>query len=304
MKTAFKLSLLLFLFIETGCQKSGTAGPGTPTKPDTLVAVHKGFEKTPQEINLSQADIHEGSGIADSKKNPGFVWIEEDSGNPARLWLVGHDGEVTKTISLENAVNRDWEDVVLAKGPDDTKNYLYIGDTGDNDEEHDNYTYYRFEEPLMSATTVSDYDKIVFEYPDGSHDSEAFMVDGNTKDIYIITKRDDKSKVYKLAYPQSSTSTNTAEYIMDLPYNGVVSAALSDDGTEIIVKTYPTLHYYTKPKTGSIEDALKTDFTTLDYQLEAQGEGVCFSADNKGFYTFSEETDNIIPTLNYYKRKD
>ena len=294
MKKLFNFSFIILLLIDGGCQKSNP-DPVTPVVP-------KGFTAAPEEINLNNQTIKEGSGIADSKINPGYLWVEEDSGNPAALWLLGHDGTVNKSIPITGATNRDWEDIVVAVGPAVGKNYIYIAETGDNNQVDSSYSYYRFEEPAMSSSSVMDAEKIVFKYPDGPHDSEAFMVDGNTKDIYLITKRDALSGIYKIAYPQSVSDTNEAEFVGKLPYTGVVSAALSDDGTEIIIKTYTSLLYYTKTKTADIADALQSNNKSLDYKVEAQGESVCFAADNKGFYTFSEYAQGVIPTLNYYKR--
>jgi hypothetical protein len=154
----------------------------------------------------------------------------------------------------------------------------------------------------MSLDTVTDYNKILFKYPDGPHDAEAFIVDDNTKDIYVITKRDDKSKVYKLAYPQDTANLNYAVYVSDLAFNGVVSAAMSADSRELIVKTYTTLYYYPRTATESIAATLARTPSTLSYQLEAQGEAVCFALDNTGFYTLSEIRNAVPVKLNFYKR--
>ena len=36
--------------------------------------------------------INEASGIADSKINPGFLWVQEDGDNPTQLYLMKHNG--------------------------------------------------------------------------------------------------------------------------------------------------------------------------------------------------------------------
>ncbi len=240
--------------------------------------------------------INETSGIADSKVNEGYLWVQQDSGNPPLIYLLKHDGTITDSILIEGATNRDWEDIALSG------NRLFIGDIGDNNATYPDYAFYRFDEPLLGTERVSNYDKIEFKYSDGSHDAEAFLVDPNTKDIYIITKRDTKSKVYKLAYPQSTLSMNEAVFVFDLSFNGAVSAAISPDGKDVIVKTYTTLYYYTKNATDDISVALAKVPSTLDYQIEIQGEAISFGSDNKGFYTLSEKALNITPALNYYKR--
>ena len=241
--------------------------------------------------------INEGSGIADSKANPGFLWIEEDSGNPPQLYLISHDGSVTKKIYIKGAVNRDWEDMALVS------NELYIADIGDNAQTSIDYFFYKFTEPTASADTVTDFTAIRFRYPDGSHDAEAFLVDPSTKDIYIITKRDSPSRIYKLAFPYNLVSFNSVEFVGVLRYQGVVSAALSPDQKEIIVKTYTNLYYYQRQTGESLAEAIQKNFTILPYKIEPQGEAVTFANNNSGFYTLSEKALRESVNLYFYQRK-
>jgi len=271
-------------------------------KSSTQPAVPAGFAKTPQNIAITGGSIPEASGIADSKKNPGFLWVEEDSGNPALIYLLGHDGQKGKGIPLENATNRDWEDIALASGPEAGTDYIYLADIGDNNLAAETYLIYRFPEPSASADNISEYDALHFVYPDAPHNAEGFIVDPNTKDIYIFTKNDTKSKIFRLPFPQPTSGVDTAEYVADLPFTGVVSAAISATGDEIILKTYTTLYYYQRSSGEQIATALARTPTTLGYQLEAQGEAVCFANDNSGFYTLSEMRNNEPVTLNFYKR--
>lgn len=288
------LPLLLAAMIPAagGCQKASNEEGDPVTR----------YATTPQLFPLRDGNIEESSGIADSKANPGYLWVVEDSGNPPEIRTVQHDGSVGKSILLTGAVNRDWEDMALANGPENNKQYLYIADIGDNNQNHTDYAIYRFEEPLLSSGSVDRFDKITFTYPDGSHDAEAILVDGNSKDIYIITKRDAKSRVYRLAYPQQTGASAEASFDLALEYNGVVSAAQSADGSEIILKTYTSLFYYTRKAGESITDALKRGGKSIAYQLEPQGEAVAFANKNNGFFTLSEKGPAASVSLCFYKR--
>ena len=73
------------------------------------------------------------------------------------------------------------------------------------------------------------------------------------------------------------------------PYPGVVSAALSLDGKEIIVKTYTNLYYYQRQTGESLASAIQKNFTILPYKIEPQGEAVTFANNNSGIYTLSEK---------------
>ena len=284
------------LLILMSCSKSHPPYNPAPPSGDR-------FSKDP-DAYLVTRPISEASGLADSKTFKDHLWVIEDSGNPARLFLLKHDGFVTDSFALAGATNRDWEDVAVGKGPDDALSYLYVGDIGDNNLSYPSYTIYRVPEPTTFTNDITGCDSIKFTYPDGSHDAEAFMIDDNTKDIYVITKRDAPSKIYRIPYPQDTQNMNQAEFVANLGYTGVVSASLSAAGTEVIMKTYAQLYYYSRTAKEGLDVTLaKTPTDTLGYQLEPQGEAVAIANDNSGFFTLSEKgMGQEFPNLLFYSR--
>lgn len=262
------------------------------------------FADTPVSVTIKAGAIDETSGIADSRAVAGHLWVEQDSGNPPELSLLAYDGNLLKKIFIKGCENRDWEDIAVAKGPDANAYYVYIADIGDNFLQYDNYYIYRFKEPTVSTDTISMFEKLIFKYPDGSNNAEAIIVDNDLKDIYIITKSTVKTNVYKIAYPQTTTATMEARLITSLPFTTVVSAGISADGREIVIKTYTEIYYWKRTGTQTIEDVLKTSPATLKYKLEIQGEAFCFRNDNTGFYTLSEKPAiSGAVDLNFYKRQ-
>ncbi len=110
--------------------------------------------------------------------------------------------------------------------------------------------------------------------------------------------------LYRLAYPQSTTELITAELLGELPYTYVTGGAFSPDGSEIVIRTYTNIFYWSRKSGQSVGDAMQlTAARDLPYRLEPQGESICFDHDNKGYFTLSEKANNIDPTLNYYQRK-
>ena len=239
--------------------------------------------------------LKEVSGIADSKTAPGHIWAHQDRGNPPQLHLINYDGTVKKNIYIKGARNRDWEDMAL------TGNDLYIADIGDNFLAFTDYTIYKMPEPAPDVDTVYSFKTIRFRYPDGAHDAEALLVDPVTKNIFILTKSDDPAAIYSIAYPYSTTEVNTAAKVGQLTYKGAVSAALSPDGNEIIVKTYLSLFHYIRAG-ATIEATLQKKPATLPYRIEPQGEAVAFARDNSGYFTLSEKGFASSVSLNFYKR--
>jgi hypothetical protein len=284
----------IFFFVMTGL---------SACKQDTSGGQNPHFTTTPQAYPVSNTALREASGIADSKANPGYLWVEQDSGNPPDIGLLQHNGTFLKNIHLANVTNRDWEDLVLSTGPKPGLQYLYIAETGDNLLVHPDYAIYRLEEPMAAVDTVQIVDKIAFFYPDGSHNAEAILVDPVSKDIYIITKSDLKSQLFKLAYPYSTSAMNAVVAVGNLPYNYAVSAALSPGGNEIVVKTYDAIYYYPRKTGETILQALSNiKPVSLSYKQEPQGEAIAFDNSDSGFYTLSEKALASEVKLYFYSR--
>ena len=281
-KTRCFFSLLSF-FLFTSCSKNNN-----DSGPEIL------FDSIPVSKPVIPVVV-EISGIADSKINQGYIWAHEDSGTPSQVYLINHNGQVVKTMFLQNTSNRDWEDMALVDGQ------IYIGETGDNSQVYPDYLFYKFPEPSLMTDTIKNIETIRYSYPDGSHDAEAFIVDPATKDIFIITKRDNPSRIYKLSFPYAATNILTLAGSLD--YSGVVSATISPDGGEIIIKTYTELFYYNRSSSETIAQALQDDKKLLKHVVEPQGEAICLAADHSGFYTLSEKGFASFVNLNFYRRK-
>jgi hypothetical protein len=259
------------------------------------------FDTIPTAVTVPNT-IKEASGMVASRSNPGSLWVHEDSGTPAQILLITTAGSLVKVVVIDGAVNIDWEDMSLGKGPDPSLNYLYLGDVGDNSLNRTDCAIYRLAEPSSTTDTVRIFDKIRFRYPDGHHDAEAILVEDNTKDIYIITKSDNPSAIYKLPYPHDSTAVNQAVLSGKLRFGGVTGAAMSPDNREILIKTYPALNYFVRVAGESIEKGLQTSPVSLLYQIQPQGEAISFAADNSGFYMLSEKAFSSTVNLFFYKR--
>lgn len=262
------------------------------------------FSSEPTSTAVAAGQIDEASGMADSRSQPGNLWIEQDSGSPAELALLGYDGKIKGKISIPNSTNRDWEEMAIGPGPTDGTNYLYIGDIGDNNGQYPTCQIYRLPEPSSLQASISKVERINFRYPDGPRDAEAMFVDPATKDIYIISKREEKVRLYSLPYPQNINEVTVAKAYGEIPVTFVTGAAISPDGSEILVRTYTQLYYWKRDSGQSIADALQFgNSRQLVVRAEPQGEAVCFDKDNKGFFTISERANASSINLYYYARK-
>jgi hypothetical protein len=255
--------------------------------------------------NLGLIDKHlpEASGIASSIANPGYIWSVNDSGNPAKVYLIDTTAHVKLTCKLP-VDNRDWEEVAVGPGPDASKTYIYVGEIGDNNAAYDTKYVYRFEEPVAGADSLDVLltDTLKIQMPDGKRDTETMMIDPFTKDLYLISKREDSVSVYKVAQPFSK-EIMTAQKVATIPFKKIVAGSFSKDGLEILLKDYDHIYYWTRSKDEPFEKTLLKTPEELPYEIEAQGESITWALDGKGFYTLSETNAGKPAYLKFYKRK-
>jgi hypothetical protein len=262
----------------------------------------------------NKGQIPEASGIVASYRNKGYLWTHNDSGDRNRIFLLDSKGKGTREFNLEGATNRDWEAISIVQFPEGS--YIYVGDIGDNNAVNAESAIYRVLEPDITATTaqyvtLKNVQKITFKYPDGPRDAEAFLIDQVSKDIFIVSKRENAKRLYKLPYPQSYIQTTTAEFVQELTFSNTVGTPnyitdgnVSADNQEIIMKNYLQIFHWRRNTNESIPEALKRTPKILPYFAEQQGEGVCVAQDGSGYYTISETGSNSLPVhLYFYKRK-
>lgn len=165
----------------------------------------------------------------------GKLYTHNDSGNTPQLFEVDTlNLEVSRTITIENAENVDWEDLAS----DD--NYLYIGDFGNNNGDRRDLTIYRVSIGEVETSDLVMAGQISFTYedqtsfessPNSDWDAEALTVLGD--ELLVFTKEWQLmgSKVYAIPKtPGNYTVTSVAS----LSVNGLVTAATYNEATEVL----------------------------------------------------------------------
>ncbi len=274
----------------------------------------------PGRIDLGEIesdDIQEASGIVSSRINNNILWTHNDSGDSNRIFAMDTNGKHIGQFFLKNSHNRDWEDIAIGPGPDLGVEYLYIGDIGDNRSENDIKHIYRFKEPLINTIDNSEpielenIESISFQYEDGNRDAETLLVDPLTKDIIIISKREETAvHIYSLPYPHDLENVLTAKLIMTKDFypntnfqtsQWIVAGDISNDGKQVLIKSYTDIFYFERLENQSIFESLNNENTKINYYTEPQGEAVCWNADLSGYYTLSEKAyDANQPSRLYF----
>lgn len=265
------------------------------------------FEKGQRLSELKTKKLKEVSGIASSVANPGMLWTLNDSGNEGELYLVDKNLNIVYTCRLAGLENRDWEDISVGPGPEAGQSYIYVGDIGDNEAVYPYKYIYRLAEPRIrqgeSDTAIAAVDKITFKLPGTIKDTESLMIDHKTKDLYIVSKREDPVYVYKLKYPYSTNDTLTASETISLPYASIVSADYQPGSGDVIMKNYDHIYYWENSQGEDLITLLKKKPVEVPYESEPQGESIAWATDNSGFYTISEVRKKDKSYLYFYKRK-
>lgn len=255
---------------------------------------------------LKSKKIEEASGLVSSIANPGCLWTHNDSGNGPEVFLIDQKAKVKMVCTLKGIENRDWEDITIGPGPEPGKNYIYVGDIGDNFARHNFKYIYRFEEPKatsdISKIVITKFDTITFRLPDEKKDTEALLLDPKTRDLYVISKREQPVYVYQLQFPYSTHDTITAKKLFPLPLTQIVAADFSFDGEELLMKNYEEIYYWKTPKSKTLQEALQEQPIKVAYTQEPQGEAIAWSLDNSGFYTLTEKLKDEDCILFYHKR--
>ena len=238
--------------------------------------------------------VTEASGIVASRKNPGVLWVHNDSGDSAQVYAINPEGKLHGTYRIRGARCRDWEDIAIGPGADPRRDTLCIGDIGDNQARHPSITIYCVQEPKVDPNRLSvnmaigPAESVELVYPDGPRDAETLMVDPLNGDIYIISKRDLLCRVYRAPYPQSTKKRTVLEPVTRLPWGLAVGGDVSPDGRLVMVRGVLNASMWVRPKGEPLWRAFGATHVGLELIREPQGEGICFDADGRGYFTIGE----------------
>jgi|GEM_PF-3495539 len=263
---------------------------------------------------LKNDDLKEISGMVVSYRNPGLIWVHNDSGGEPALFAIGFDGTIAAKLTLEGLTNIDWEALALA--PCGTSDCLYIGDTGDNSLVRNNYSIIKVEEPIITASGTiqeivsTDWWVYPISYEDGSKNSEAFAIDADGA-FYIFTKQIGSTDVYKVdtLFEEDNVfkkigSINTGIQVPGYPDEAqpslVTGADINRNGTRLLLRTYGIYttdddgireFAFTK---GSFEEIFTFSPIMVPEGKDMQGETVGYNPFSGGYVHISEFYHKVV----------
>ena len=257
---------------------------------------------------IGNPEINEASGLVASVGHTGHFWTHNDSGDGARVFLIDDSARHRATYYLQGISAYDWEDIGMME--QDGRHYLLIGDIGDNRNRRPHVQLHVVEEPVAplggqpAVDTISrgKFRSFVLCYEDGPPDAEALFFDPFDKQLYIISKRELEVGIYATALPETTTDTLTLRKVGVLPHTFVTSAAISPDGTEVLLKNLLEVRYWKRQPGESVPQMLSRPSMPQPYQPEPQGEAIAFSRDGNGYYTLGEAVLGMKSILYRYRR--
>ncbi|MDX1912316.1 MAG: hypothetical protein SFV22_12560 [Saprospiraceae bacterium] len=238
------LSLFLYwpLSAQPGCpdpqainyNPAATSNDGSCTYPPTAY--------TPTLVAELPGTLQEISGLS---AGGGRWWAHNDSGSDEVFFrITPAAGDIEQTITLDNAHNRDWEDMA-ADGQ-----YLYIGDFGNNNNDRQNLGVYIVPYSVIgngNSPTVAEFDWsfLPFSYIDQTdfstqpedstvYDCEAMLVREGA--VHLFTK---SRRHYNTVHYRINPSNNAAEIVESFDSDGLITgAAISPDGKVVALVGY------------------------------------------------------------------
>ncbi len=253
---------------------------------------------------LSTYDLVEASGMVASMAHKDRYWVINDSGNPAKVYLIDKKANIIRDYWINGAINLDWEDIAIYTDKSSGAGKVAIADIGDNFAIRDHIRLYIFDEAETvhsSDTTISKVEMLMLKYEDGPRDAEALIIDPLTSEIFIITKREPNVRLYS-APLDFSADTIQLKLETTLPFFLITAADITIDGTEILMKDYNAIYYWQRTPGETIPQTLLKPHELLPYIPEPQGESIAWELNGNGFYTLSERNEPKEQILYYYKR--
>ena len=223
-------------------------------------------------------------------------------------WYAVNDGGTAATVHVltgDCAVEReivggidpyDVED--LARSEDGT---FWLSDTGDNDLDRETVA-------LIALTPDGESTLYRLTYPDGAHDTEALLLDGDGTPYLVTKSTSGRAGVYRPAGELTSPGPTPLELVGSVrftatktqggPVPGIIGSvtvtggATSEDGSVVALRTYTDAYLWHVPD-GDLVAALGTESVRVPLPGEAQGEAIAFEPDGT-LVSASEETGQPV----------
>ena len=213
-------------------------------------------------------------------------------------------GRIGSAQSYPNGAAVDPQDIAV-----DSKGTLWIADTGDQP-----VTPQRQTVALFKVTSKNAMTRYRFSYPDGSHNTEAFLLNGNGAPIFVTKaisgpatifsytgtlttgKTMQLTKVGQFTPEQTGTSNKLGN--RGPAQNEITGGANSPDGKKVALRTLTDAYEWDVANGDVLAALTKGKPRITPMPNEDQGYTIAYTTDGKSFLTVSD-TSSSTPILKY-----
>ncbi|MEZ4384178.1 MAG: hypothetical protein R3A79_22785 [Nannocystaceae bacterium] len=239
---------------------------------------------------LADPRLDEVSGLVASRRQPGVLWVHNDSGAAPTLHAIDAAGRTLAEVTIDGAEAVDWEDLAIGPGPEAGRDYLYIADIGDNRRRRQSVTIYRLPEPDVGdgAPAPARADAIVLRYEHSPRNAEALVVDPTSGELFVISKEAGAAELFA-----AEGDVLRSRGRVDAGAQALVTAAdMSPDGRWIAARTYNRGYLWAREPGEALADALARPPCPIAVAAEPQGEALAFDPHAPRLLSLSESRDN------------
>jgi hypothetical protein len=243
-------------------------------------------------------ELQEISGVVESRRRPGVLWVHNDSGDTARLFAVSLAGRLLGTFVLAGADAVDLEDIAAGPGPVAGRRYLYVGDIGDNERRRETIAVLRLLEPAVdpgaepATRTVGGVKQLVLRYPDGAHDAEALLVDPRSGALVVVTKElDGRAAVFRAPGDVRAGSVTVLRRVATLRVGLgalVTGGDVSRSGSVVALRTYGSVLLFARTRGEPLWAAFRGRRCHGLSPPERQGEAIAVRPGGRSYVTVGE----------------
>ena len=309
---AAMVRIVILMFVVSACSAGSDQGVSSASAP-TSISTTSSTSSIPSDITsstpprpavcdallepvaigtITDPALAEISGIAAGSN--GVIWAHNDSGAQPTLWALDRSGVVLGSLEVGTR-NIDWEDMSVGSDANGQV-FLYLADIGDNLTVRSSVVIHRFEEPVALDGAVAALESLIVRYPGGAADAEAFFVDPESGDSFIVTKtptgRSSLLRVPVGAWSDPSVEAEHAATVELGALSFVTAGAISGDGSIIALRTYRGIWLWERRSGEPVADAMRAAPCEAPSASEPQGEALAF--DGSDLLTVSEGVGAVI----------
>jgi hypothetical protein len=265
---------------------------------------------------IESAGIDEASGLAASRVDGNLYWTHNDSGGEPVLYALTRKGREVGRVRITGVRNEDWEDMAaFSRGG---KNYLVVGEIGDNPGKRAEIQLIIVEEPTRAALKEGRELKLApawvqrVRYSDGPRDCESLAVDEREGKVYLLSKRDYPAGLYQVNLgPEFAEATaQRVGVVRHLPQPSEIQKTLpvprgkyfgqptamdfSPDGTWAVVLTYGHLALFERHGAEPWGGALAREPVALLPHEILQAEAVCVVPGKREILALGEGVGSVL----------